>query len=186
VTGAIFGLAYAQGAGNGSRTVVITANAGGAAWTPTRRHLVQLARRDGLLAVAFASPQAGWLVGTDGRILKNQLLSLRPRWSRILSRRRAESAGTTGPAPTVRVPPGREIQPSAQPAPSKGNMECDPSSRRAYIAALLVLLAGQSFADQGVPSARPVARVEAVTDTHFRDKVTDPIAGWRTIKTGTG
>jgi len=34
VTGAIFGLAYAQGAGNGSRTVVITANAGGAAWTP--------------------------------------------------------------------------------------------------------------------------------------------------------
>jgi len=46
--------------------------------------------------------------------------------------------------------------------------------RRAYIAALLVLSAGQSFADQGVPSAPPVARVEAVTDTHFGDKVTDP------------
>jgi len=36
VTGAIFGLAYAHGVGNddGSRNVVITANAGGAAWTP--------------------------------------------------------------------------------------------------------------------------------------------------------
>src|SRR6201981_2781409 len=36
VAGAIFGLAYSHGVGNGdgSRTVVVTANAGGAAWTP--------------------------------------------------------------------------------------------------------------------------------------------------------
>lgn len=71
VTGAIFGLAYAQGAGNGSRTVVITANAGGAAWTPDEGDTwYSLPGVTGYWAVAFASPKAGWLVGTDGRILK--------------------------------------------------------------------------------------------------------------------
>lgn len=75
VTGAIFGLAYAQGVGNGdgegSRTVVITANAGGAAWTPDEGdNWVPLPGVTGYWAVAFASPKAGWLVGTDGRILK--------------------------------------------------------------------------------------------------------------------
>lgn len=75
VTGAIFGLAYAQGVGNGdgegSRTVVITANAGGAAWTPDEGdNWVPLPGVTGYWAVAFASPKAGWLVGTDGRVLK--------------------------------------------------------------------------------------------------------------------
>lgn len=75
VTGAIFGLAYAQGIGNGdgggSRTVVITANAGGAAWTPDEGTTwYTLPGVTGYWAVAFASPQAGWLVGTGGRILK--------------------------------------------------------------------------------------------------------------------
>ena len=73
VTGAIFGLAYAQGVGNGngSRTVVITANAGGAAWTPDEgKSWFTLPDVTGYWAVAFASPKAGWLVGTDGRILK--------------------------------------------------------------------------------------------------------------------
>ena len=71
VTGAIFGLAYAQGTGNGSRTVVITANAGGAAWTPDEGNTwYGLPGVTGYWAVAFASPQAGWLVGTNGRILK--------------------------------------------------------------------------------------------------------------------
>ena len=71
VTGAIFGLAYAKGAGNGSRTVVITANAGGAAWTPDEGDSwYTLPGVTGYWAVAFASPQAGWLVGTAGRILK--------------------------------------------------------------------------------------------------------------------
>jgi photosystem II stability/assembly factor-like uncharacterized protein len=75
VTGAIFGLAYTQGAGgnggNGSRTVVITANNGGAAWTPDEGTTwYSLPGVSGYWAVAFASPKAGWLVGTDGRILK--------------------------------------------------------------------------------------------------------------------
>lgn len=73
VTGAIFGLAYAHGVGNGngSRTVVITANAGGAAWTPDEGTTwYSLTGVTGFWSVAFASPKAGWLVGTSGRILK--------------------------------------------------------------------------------------------------------------------
>jgi hypothetical protein len=75
VTGAVFGLAYAQGIGGGdgygSRTVVVTANAGGAAWTPDEGMTwYPLPGVTGYWAVAFASPQAGWLVGTGGRILK--------------------------------------------------------------------------------------------------------------------
>jgi photosystem II stability/assembly factor-like uncharacterized protein len=71
VTGAIFGLAYSQGAGNGGQTVVVTANAGGAAWTPDEGNTwFALPGVNGYWAVAFASPKSGWLVGTNGRILK--------------------------------------------------------------------------------------------------------------------
>jgi photosystem II stability/assembly factor-like uncharacterized protein len=85
VTGAIYGLAYAHGAGDegdkddrdkgdggeGSRTVVITANAGGAAWTPDEGSTwYSLPNVNGYWAVAFASPKAGWLVGVNGQILK--------------------------------------------------------------------------------------------------------------------
>jgi photosystem II stability/assembly factor-like uncharacterized protein len=73
VTGAIFGLAYAHGVGNGngSRTVVVTANAGGAAWTPDEGSTwFALPGVSGFWAVAFASPKAGWLVGVNGQILK--------------------------------------------------------------------------------------------------------------------
>jgi photosystem II stability/assembly factor-like uncharacterized protein len=71
VTGAIFGLAYAQGAGNGGHTVVVTANDGGAAWTPDEGTTwFSLPGVSGYWAVTFASPKAGWLVGTGGRILK--------------------------------------------------------------------------------------------------------------------
>jgi photosystem II stability/assembly factor-like uncharacterized protein len=71
VTGAIFGLAYAQGAGEGGRTVVVTANAGGAAWTPDEGTTwYSLPGVTGYWAVAFASPKAGWLVGVNGTILK--------------------------------------------------------------------------------------------------------------------
>jgi photosystem II stability/assembly factor-like uncharacterized protein len=79
VTGAIFGLSYVGRAGGherhghdeGGRAVVITANAGGAAWTPDEGdHWFTLPDVTGYWAVAFASPEAGWLVGTDGRILK--------------------------------------------------------------------------------------------------------------------
>jgi photosystem II stability/assembly factor-like uncharacterized protein len=72
VTGAIFGLSYVGvGESGGGHAVVITANAGGAAWTPDEGQTwFTLPGVDGFWAVAFASPQAGWLVGTNGRILK--------------------------------------------------------------------------------------------------------------------
>ena len=67
VTGAIFGLSYV----GLDRAVVITANDGGAAWTPDEGNTwFTLPGVSGYWAVAFASPKAGWLVGTDGRILK--------------------------------------------------------------------------------------------------------------------
>jgi photosystem II stability/assembly factor-like uncharacterized protein len=75
VTGAIFGLSYVgqkgNGGGNDGRAVVITANDGGAAWTPDEGTTwYTLPGVTGFWAVGFASPKAGWLVGTDGRILK--------------------------------------------------------------------------------------------------------------------
>jgi len=75
VTGAIFGLGYvgnSEGAdSDGGRSVVITANDGGAAWTPDEGTTwFALPGVTGSWALAFASPNAGWLVGTDGRILK--------------------------------------------------------------------------------------------------------------------
>jgi photosystem II stability/assembly factor-like uncharacterized protein len=81
VTGAIFGLSYVGRSGdddgNGSErnnrgsAVVITANDGGAAWTPDEGTTwFALPGVSGFWAVAFATPKAGWLVGTDGRILK--------------------------------------------------------------------------------------------------------------------
>jgi photosystem II stability/assembly factor-like uncharacterized protein len=81
VTGAIFGLSYTHRADNGrgdedededgGRAVVITANDGGAAWTPNEgKTWFTLPGVTGFWAVAFANPEAGWLVGTDGRILK--------------------------------------------------------------------------------------------------------------------
>jgi photosystem II stability/assembly factor-like uncharacterized protein len=82
VTGAIFGLSYLGQTGNGAgndlgRTVVITANdppafiSGSAAWTPDEGNTwFTLPGVSGFWAVAFATPKAGWLVGTDGRILK--------------------------------------------------------------------------------------------------------------------
>ena len=68
VTGAIFGLSYVGGPGG---RVVITANDGGAAWTPDEGNTwFTLPGVSGYWAVAFATPKAGWLVGTNGRILK--------------------------------------------------------------------------------------------------------------------
>jgi photosystem II stability/assembly factor-like uncharacterized protein len=76
VTGAIFGLSYVGQTGRGGgnnlgRAVVVTANDGGAAWTPDEGTTwFTLPDVTGFWAVAFATPKAGWLVGTDGRILK--------------------------------------------------------------------------------------------------------------------
>lgn len=70
--GAAFGLAYvpARRQGHNERMVVIT-GPGGAAWTANEGKKWRLI--PGVLdywAVAFADPRRGWLVGTDGRILK--------------------------------------------------------------------------------------------------------------------
>lgn len=83
VTGAIFGLSYVgrdddhghhgphRRHDDGDRAVVITANDGGAAWTPDEgKTWFTLDGVTGYWAVAFADSDAGWLVGTDGRILK--------------------------------------------------------------------------------------------------------------------
>jgi photosystem II stability/assembly factor-like uncharacterized protein len=82
VTGAIFGLSYVGRTGGGAgdnlgRAVVVTANdpptfsTGTAAWTPDEGNTwFTLPGVSGFWAVAFATPKAGWLVGTDGRILK--------------------------------------------------------------------------------------------------------------------
>jgi len=77
VTGAIFGLAYVDGgnredrtSNDESRSVVITANAGGAAWTPDEGKTWFSLPLTGYWAVAFASPKAGWLVGVNGTITK--------------------------------------------------------------------------------------------------------------------
>ena len=87
VTGAIFGLAYVDGVGHnddrdgmkhnedhdgeGSRSVVITADKGGAAWTPDEgKTWYSLPNASGFWGVTFASPKAGWMVGRNGQILK--------------------------------------------------------------------------------------------------------------------
>jgi len=82
VTGAIFGLSYVRRGERGGESirndegedghaVVITADTGGAAWTPDEGNTwFQLPNVTGYWAVAFASPRAGWLVGINGTILK--------------------------------------------------------------------------------------------------------------------
>ena len=74
VTGAIYGLSYvgeAESHGGLSRAVVITANEGGAAWSPDEGNIwFKLPEVSGYWGVTFANAQAGWLVGTEGRILK--------------------------------------------------------------------------------------------------------------------
>ena len=69
IPGAIFGLDYVGTPGR-PRYIVAT-GPGGAAWTPDEGDTWNLLEDvDGYWAVAFASPDAGWLVGTQGRILK--------------------------------------------------------------------------------------------------------------------
>jgi photosystem II stability/assembly factor-like uncharacterized protein len=72
LTGAIFGLSYVSqdGGGEDGRAVLVTGPAG-AAWTPDEGTTwFSVSGATGYWAVAFASPEAGWLVGTGGRILK--------------------------------------------------------------------------------------------------------------------
>jgi photosystem II stability/assembly factor-like uncharacterized protein len=70
--GAVYGLCYAAHAktGNRQRTVVVTGPSG-AAWTPDEGDTWSpLPGLKNYWAVAFANPHAGWLVGTEGRIIK--------------------------------------------------------------------------------------------------------------------
>ncbi len=79
VPGAIFGLAYALGKdrddeddddGRGRARTVVT-GPGGTAWTPDEGDTWNsLAGLTGFWAVAFADERVGWLVGTEGRIVK--------------------------------------------------------------------------------------------------------------------
>src|SRR5260370_11767456 len=72
ITGAIFGLNYCGRTGrdpcdNLGRAAVITANDGGAAWTPHEANTwFTLPGASGFWAVAFATPTTVWLVGADG------------------------------------------------------------------------------------------------------------------------
>ena len=75
--GAIYGLSYVRTLGRGDdqgseedRRVVATGPSG-ASWTPDEgRTWYGLEGLANFWAVAFASPRAGWLVGTEGRIVK--------------------------------------------------------------------------------------------------------------------
>ncbi len=65
-TGSIYGLAYVP-----HGTTVVATGPVGAAWTPDEgSHWFALDTVTNYWAVAFASPHTGWLVGTEGRILK--------------------------------------------------------------------------------------------------------------------
>jgi photosystem II stability/assembly factor-like uncharacterized protein len=68
IPGAIFGLAYVPG--RRDQTVVVT-GPGGTAWSADEgRSWFSLPDVTGYWAVAFAGGEAGWVVGTEGRILK--------------------------------------------------------------------------------------------------------------------
>jgi photosystem II stability/assembly factor-like uncharacterized protein len=81
--GTVFGLAYAGEVGEGrgpegprpdqanaNQTVVVT-GPGGAAWTSDEGNTwFTLPGVNNYWAVAFGSPKTGWLVGTNGRILR--------------------------------------------------------------------------------------------------------------------
>jgi photosystem II stability/assembly factor-like uncharacterized protein len=65
--GAIYGLTYVRGL----QTTVVATGPSGSAWSPDEGETwFALEGLANYWAVAFASPQAGWLVGTEGRIVK--------------------------------------------------------------------------------------------------------------------
>ncbi len=66
-TGAVYGLSYVPG---GGKRVVATGPSG-AAWSPDEGdQWFGLPGVENYWAVAFAAPNAGWLVGTEGRVLR--------------------------------------------------------------------------------------------------------------------
>jgi len=66
--GPVFGVTYVRGESQGT---VVATGPSGAAWSPDEGNTwLTLPGVENYWAVAFASPQAGWLVGTEGRIMK--------------------------------------------------------------------------------------------------------------------
>ncbi len=86
IPGAIFGLDYVGTPGR-PRYIVATGPAG-AAWTPDEGDTWNLLEGvEGFWAVAFASPDAGWLVGVGGTHSEGQLLKGRSRAIRGAARK---------------------------------------------------------------------------------------------------
>jgi hypothetical protein len=108
VIGAIYGLAYAHGVGNGdgegSRTVVITANAGGAAWTPNEgTNLVYSARCDGILGGGVCESESRMAGGHRRPHSEDQLLARLIRENRAFVHRRHRDKGPQPVAATGRM-----------------------------------------------------------------------------------
>ena len=73
--GPIYGLSYAHGTQGDHPTTVVATGPSGTAWTDNEGDTWNRLPTPGIggasyWAVAFANPHAGWLVGTQGRILK--------------------------------------------------------------------------------------------------------------------
>ena len=73
--GAIYGLAHAAGrAGSASAVAVVATGPGGSAWSPDEGDSwLALPGAAGYWSVGFGDERTGWLVGTDGRILRIDL-----------------------------------------------------------------------------------------------------------------
>lgn len=75
--GSVYGLSYTSKWGKG----VVATGPAGAAWSRDEgRNWVALDTVTNYWAVAFASPDAGWMVGTEGRILKVSFRDRRHDW----------------------------------------------------------------------------------------------------------
>ncbi len=73
--GAVYGLSYAHGDQTNNPTTVVATGPSGTAWTPDEGDTwfpLPVFNSTGVAywAVTFANPRAGWLVGTQGHILK--------------------------------------------------------------------------------------------------------------------
>ena len=70
-TGTIYGAAYVRGRGENGDAAVVATSPNGTSWSPDEGTTwYPLPGLHGLWAVAFATPQAGWLVGTNGQVVK--------------------------------------------------------------------------------------------------------------------
>ena len=69
--GAVYGINYLHGNVASQRRTVVITGPGGSAWSPDEGNTwVQLTGLANYWAVGFANPKSGWMVGTNGRIVK--------------------------------------------------------------------------------------------------------------------